>query len=183
MSAWGKHSALRSCDPLLSRVEENDETLVDLVILPIKSFGDDDVVRLASAIESNNNSGGGNLRTISASGHAVSPHSLELLGSAIGSCSHGATHTRSSNILSLSIGDQTMGDDGIIALCDGIMSKSTNEGATCMGLFYFINPTGLILASLAVVKVGFNKWLKFIMPLFIILIIFTLVVMTVTSYM
>lgn len=130
MSAWGKHSALRSCDPLLSRVEENDETLVDLVILPIKSFGDDDVVRLASAIESNNNSGGGNLRTISASGHAVSPHSLELLGSAIGSCSHGATHTRSSNILSLSIGDQTMGDDGIIALCDGIMSKSTNEGAT-----------------------------------------------------
>ena len=52
-----------------------------------------------------------------------------------------------------------------------------------MGLFYFINPTGLILASLAVVKVGFNKWLKFIMPLFIILIIFTLVVMTVTSYM
>ena len=52
-----------------------------------------------------------------------------------------------------------------------------------MGLFYFINPTGLILASLAVVKVGFNKWLKFVMPLFIMLIIFTLVVMTVTSYM
>ncbi|RAJ16169.1 YfcC family protein [Olleya aquimaris] len=52
-----------------------------------------------------------------------------------------------------------------------------------MGLFYFINPTGLILASLAVVKVGFNKWLKFVMPLFIILIVFTLVVMTVLSYM
>lgn len=52
-----------------------------------------------------------------------------------------------------------------------------------MGLFYFINPTGLILASLAVVKVGFNKWLKFVIPLFIMLIIFTLVVMTVTSYM
>ncbi|WGD34490.1 YfcC family protein [Olleya sp. YS] len=51
-----------------------------------------------------------------------------------------------------------------------------------MGLFYFINPTGLILASLAVVKVGFNKWLKFVMPLFIILIVFTLVVMTVSSY-
>ncbi len=52
-----------------------------------------------------------------------------------------------------------------------------------MGLFYFINPTGLILASLAVVKVGFNKWLKFVMPLFVMLIVLTLVVMTVTSYM
>ena len=52
-----------------------------------------------------------------------------------------------------------------------------------MGLFYFINPTGLILASLAVVKVGYNKWLKFIMPLFIILIVFTLIVMTVSSYL
>ena len=52
-----------------------------------------------------------------------------------------------------------------------------------MGLFYFINPTGLILASLAIVKVGFDKWLKFIMPLFIILIVFTLIVMTVSSYL
>ena len=51
-----------------------------------------------------------------------------------------------------------------------------------MGLFYFINPTGLILASLAVVKVGFNKWLKFIMPLFIILVVFTLIVMTISVY-
>jgi uncharacterized ion transporter superfamily protein YfcC len=52
-----------------------------------------------------------------------------------------------------------------------------------LGLFYFINPTGLILASLAVVKVGFNKWIKFVMPLFITLIIFTLVVMTVSSFL
>ena len=52
-----------------------------------------------------------------------------------------------------------------------------------LGLFYFINPTGLILASLAVVKVGFNKWIKFVMPLFITLIVFTLVVMTVSSFL
>ncbi|TYB76628.1 YfcC family protein [Bizionia saleffrena] len=52
-----------------------------------------------------------------------------------------------------------------------------------LGLFYLINPTGLILASLAVVKVGFNKWLKFIMPLFIVLIVFTLVVMTISVYL
>lgn len=52
-----------------------------------------------------------------------------------------------------------------------------------MGLFYLINPTGLILASLAIVKVGFNKWLKFIMPLFIILVIFTLVIMAISAYL
>ena len=51
-----------------------------------------------------------------------------------------------------------------------------------MGLFYFINPTGLILASLAIVKVGFNKWLKFIMPLMIIMTLFTLLVMTILVY-
>jgi uncharacterized ion transporter superfamily protein YfcC len=39
------------------------------------------------------------------------------------------------------------------------------------GLFAFINPTGLILASLAVVNVGFNKWLKFVMPLVLILLV------------
>ncbi|WAC02542.1 YfcC family protein [Lacinutrix neustonica] len=52
-----------------------------------------------------------------------------------------------------------------------------------MGLFYLINPTGLILASLAIVKVGFNKWLKFIMPLFIILVVFTMIIMTLTAYL
>ncbi|MGB1309083.1 MAG: YfcC family protein, partial [Oceanihabitans sp.] len=51
-----------------------------------------------------------------------------------------------------------------------------------MGLFYFINPTGLILASLAIVKVGFNKWLKFIMPLMLIMTLFTLLVMTISVY-
>ncbi|AUC81507.1 YfcC family protein [Lacinutrix sp. Bg11-31] len=52
-----------------------------------------------------------------------------------------------------------------------------------MGLFYLVNPTGLILASLAIVKVGYNKWLKFIMPLFITLIVFTLLVMTISVYL
>ncbi|WP_225036511.1 YfcC family protein [Winogradskyella sp. SM1960] len=52
-----------------------------------------------------------------------------------------------------------------------------------LGLFYLINPTGLILASLAVAKINFSKWLKFIFPLFIILIIVTLVVLAVSSYL
>lgn len=51
-----------------------------------------------------------------------------------------------------------------------------------LGLFAFINPTGLILASLAVVKVGYDKWLKFVMPLVIILLIFTMVMLTISVY-
>ena len=46
------------------------------------------------------------------------------------------------------------------------------------GLFAFINPTGLILASLAMVEVGFNKWLKFVMPLVLILAVLTMLVLT-----
>ena len=52
-----------------------------------------------------------------------------------------------------------------------------------MGLFAFINPTGLILASLAIVKVGFDKWLKFVTPLLIILTLFTMLMLTFLVYM
>lgn len=52
-----------------------------------------------------------------------------------------------------------------------------------MGLFKFINPTGLILASLAIVKVGYNKWLKFVWPLVAILTVFLMIVLTVSVYL
>lgn len=51
-----------------------------------------------------------------------------------------------------------------------------------MGLFYLINPTGLILAALAIVKIGFNKWLKFMMPLLLILVITTMTLLTISIY-
>ena len=50
------------------------------------------------------------------------------------------------------------------------------------GLFAFINPTGLILATLAIVKVGFDKWLKFVMPLVLILLVFTMIILTISVY-
>lgn len=52
-----------------------------------------------------------------------------------------------------------------------------------MGLFYFISPTGLILASLAIVKIGFDKWLKFVMPLFFILLAVVMAVLTISVYL
>jgi uncharacterized ion transporter superfamily protein YfcC len=51
-----------------------------------------------------------------------------------------------------------------------------------MGLFYFINPTGLILASLAMAKIGFDKWLKFAIPLVLILLVYTMVFLTISVY-
>lgn len=51
-----------------------------------------------------------------------------------------------------------------------------------MGLFYFINPTGLILASLAMAKIGFDKWIKFVIPLVIILLVYTMVFLTISVY-
>ena len=52
-----------------------------------------------------------------------------------------------------------------------------------MGLFAFINPTGLILASLAIVKVGYDKWLKFVIPLIIILTVVTVISLTIQVYL
>jgi len=52
-----------------------------------------------------------------------------------------------------------------------------------MGLFAFINPTGLILASLAIVKVGYDKWLRFISPLVLMLLVLTMVLLTISVYL
>ena len=52
-----------------------------------------------------------------------------------------------------------------------------------MGLFYLVNPTGLILASLAIVRVGYDKWLKFVIPLSLILLFITMALLTVSVYL
>ena len=50
------------------------------------------------------------------------------------------------------------------------------------GLFYLINPTSLILPALAIVKIGYNKWLQFVMPLFALLLITTMILLTISVY-
>lgn len=49
-----------------------------------------------------------------------------------------------------------------------------------MGLFAFINPTGLILASLAIVNVGYDKWLKFVIPLVLYLLVFVIIITSIS---
>ena len=52
-----------------------------------------------------------------------------------------------------------------------------------MGLMAFITPTGLILASLTMVNVTYDKWLKFVMPLLLILTLVTMVFLTISVYL
>lgn len=58
-----------------------------------------------------------------------------------------------------------------------------NSYQFAVGLFYLLSPTGLVLAMLAVVKIGFNKWLKFVLPLFGILLIITMLALTINVYL
>ncbi|ELR65825.1 Arginine/ornithine antiporter ArcD [Photobacterium marinum] len=51
-----------------------------------------------------------------------------------------------------------------------------------MGLMAFITPTGLVLASLAMVNVTFDKWLKFVMPLLGILIALSAATLLINVY-
>lgn len=51
-----------------------------------------------------------------------------------------------------------------------------------MGLMAFITPTGLILASLTMVNVTYDKWLKFVMPLLLLLTVLTMLFLTVKVY-
>lgn len=51
-----------------------------------------------------------------------------------------------------------------------------------MGMMAFITPTGLVLASLAMVNVTFDKWLKFVMPLLGMLIVLSSVMLLINAY-
>ena len=50
VSGRGQGGSLKSCDSLLKRVEDNDTKLVELVILPMKTFGGAELDRLSNAI-------------------------------------------------------------------------------------------------------------------------------------
>ena len=100
MSAWG--AAAKSCNALLLRVEQNDPSLTELVILPSKTFGGPEVERLAAALGRNTH-----LTTLSASGHAVPPASLKILSKALATTNF---------LKKIAVGDKNMGDEGVVAL-------------------------------------------------------------------
>ncbi|KAL9189558.1 hypothetical protein ACHAXT_009233 [Thalassiosira profunda] len=121
--AWGKGGSLRSCDALLKRVEDNDLRLTELVILPMKTFGAADAERLSAAIESGANT---HLCSISASGHHLPPDSLRRFGAALSAQAKRAMQSggEMGGIESLAIGSKDMGDEGIVALCEGLAESN-----------------------------------------------------------
>ena len=107
--AWGT-GGFKSCDSLLTKVENDDPLLKELVILPMKTFGSPELERLSDILSSGKNT---HLTSIFASGHAVTPDALYKLSQAL--ASPGGKH-----IKCLSIGDEQMGDEGVEALCRGL---------------------------------------------------------------
>ena len=87
----------------------------ELVILPMKTFNDDDCRRLSRAIANGTNT---NLRSISASGHHLRPESLQTLGLALST--QGTNLNGSSGLTYLAIGSKDMGDEGVCSLCEGL---------------------------------------------------------------
>lgn len=124
--AWGKGGSIASCDALIKRVENNDPKLTELVILPMKTFGSAELEKLSSAIASGTNT---NLQSISASGHHLPPDSLKSFGLALSTQANHAVQQSDGakgGISRLAIGSKDMGDDGMIALCEGL--KESNGG-------------------------------------------------------
>jgi len=105
---------LKSCDALLKRVQDNDSNLTSVVILPMKNFGASEVEKLAQILASGVNT---NLKAISASGHKVPPEALTMLGKALAT-------TGGQFIKEVSIGDESMGDEGVVALLQPLQDAS-----------------------------------------------------------
>ena len=138
MGAWGKSSgsggdtttteassSASTCNDLLLRLERNDPTLTSITILPMKSFTDQELNRISQVFESTSNTKQAiYLQSLNCSGHAVSPKALHRFGAAISTL---CTNCKNSNFTTLAIGDVTMGDIGVQALVDGMLSSMSQS--------------------------------------------------------
>lgn len=122
MGAWGTSSNKKSsCDDLLVRLERNDPLLTDVIILSTKAFGDEELNRLSTVLETATEVL--HLKSFGASGHAVSPSALCRFGAALA----WASRAGFSKLSTLAIGDSSMGDNGISAFVGGILSFDDDE--------------------------------------------------------
>lgn len=113
MSAWGKNGSAKSCSTLTSRVASNDPKLVHLTILPMKNFGDEEAIKLGEVLKGNTV-----LEELNCSGHTIGTSALRSLGEGIGK----------SRLKRISVGHSGMSDDGVEALCDGLLAAERTIG-------------------------------------------------------
>ena len=100
---WGS-SALRSCTSLIDRVDQNDSSLKELVILSTKTVSPSDWDRLTSAITKHGKDR--KLKSLQASGHEISCSALHSLGKAIHESSKDSAWSL------LAVGNKDMGASG-----------------------------------------------------------------------
>ena len=112
MSAWDANSSARSCDSLINRVTKNDPTLTTMTVLPLKTFGDSEAIKLSDALRRNTH-----LTSLQCSGKQIGSGGLVELGGAL---------SDNETILHLAIGHATMGVSGLLALCEGGLGESVS---------------------------------------------------------
>lgn len=137
-ASWGT-AKFYSCDALIHRLERNDPTLRDVIILPTKRFGSTELERLAGILlqqEKEENTAAAaaaaedsstttrpepvvrrHWRSLAASSHPVSHDALRQFGRAVA--------VSAGQLQSLAIGHDALGDDGLEALCQGL--RGCNE--------------------------------------------------------
>jgi Leucine Rich repeat len=117
MSAWGNNTngMSSSSNALLERIERNDSSLPDLILLPMRKIDDVGWNRLIAAISQRGTQPARCLTSIQASGHDIASHeTVTRLGRAI--------HASSFDVpwKCIAVGKSDMGDDGVVALCTGL---------------------------------------------------------------
>jgi Leucine Rich repeat len=91
----------------------------------MKSFTDTELDRISQVFESSAITKQTiHLQSLNCSGHAVSPKALHRFGAAINTL---CKNSKNSNFASLAIGDATMGDIGIQAFVDGVLSSISHQ--------------------------------------------------------
>lgn len=141
MSAWGAAAAAagggatscatrsihnNNCDSLLERIERNDSSLQDLILLPMKNMDTASWHRLIHALYRHGQDRC--LTSIQASGHEIS--NIETL-----TCLGRAIHVTSQHVpwKCIALGKSDMGDAGVVALCTGLLGSASSTSNTSNG--------------------------------------------------
>ena len=112
MAAWGS-AANAGIDDIVDRVRRNDATLTSLYLMRTRRLDDASCGLLAEALAANTT-----IRELHLSSHPVSTTQARSLASGL---------ARNGSVRHVSIGNSTLGDRALLALCDGFRSSRSLE--------------------------------------------------------
>lgn len=108
---WGSKAS--AGDEWAARLRANDPDFRSLTVMPFRSFEDDDVLKVASALARNTS-----LVELSASGRSLSAVALEALAKML---------QQNSTLSILRVGDDALGDSGLATLSLGLAGNKSLE--------------------------------------------------------